>query len=56
MHFQKSPLLSSVPHFVMTSPFSLKWASIVAELVKNLPVMQKTLVRLLGQEDPLEKE
>ena len=32
------------------------WASLIAQLVKNLPVMQKTLVRLLGQEDPLEKE
>ena len=26
------------------------------DLVKNLPAMQETLVRLLGQEDPLEKE
>ena len=29
--------------------------SLVAQLVKNLPAMQKTLVWLLGQEDPLEK-
>ena len=29
--------------------------SLTAQLVKNLPVMQKTLVRFLGQEDPLEK-
>ena len=27
----------------------------IAQLVKNLPVMQETLVRFLGQEDPLEK-
>ena len=27
----------------------------MAEMVKNLPEMQKTLVRFLGQEDPLEK-
>ena len=27
-----------------------------AQLVRNLPVMQETLVRFLGQEDPLEKE
>ena len=27
----------------------------VAQLVKNLPVMQETLVRFLGWEDPLEK-
>ena len=31
-------------------------ASLVAHLVKNLPVMQKTWVQFLGQEDPLEKE
>ena len=31
-------------------------ASLVAQLVKNLPVMQETQVRFLGQEDFLEKE
>ena len=31
-------------------------ASPVAQLVKNLPAMQETWVRSLGQEDPLEKE
>ena len=30
-------------------------ASLVAQLVKNPPVMQETPVRFLGQEDPLEK-
>ena len=30
-------------------------ASLTAQLVKNLPAMQETLVRFLGQEDPLEK-
>ena len=30
-------------------------ASLIAQLVKNLPAMQETLVRFLGQEDPLEK-
>ena len=29
--------------------------SLVAQLVKNPPAMQETLVRFLGQEDPLEK-
>ena len=29
-------------------------SSLIAQLVKNLPAMQKTLVRLLGQEDLLE--
>ena len=31
------------------------WASLVAQLVKNLPVMQETWVQSLGWEDPLEK-
>ena len=31
-------------------------ASLVAQRVMYLPVMQKTQVRSLGQEDPLEKE
>ena len=30
-------------------------ASLTAQLVKNLPAKQETLVRFLGQEDPLEK-
>ena len=30
-------------------------ASLVAQMVKNLPVMQKTEVRSLGWEDSLEK-
>ena len=32
------------------------WASLVGQMVKNLPAMQKMLVQSLGQEDPLEKE
>ena len=28
----------------------------MAQTVKNLPAMQRTWVRALGQEDPLEKE
>ena len=31
------------------------WASLVAQLVKNLPAMRETWVRSLGQEDPVEK-
>ena len=30
-------------------------ASLIAQLVKNLPARQETLVQFLGQEDPLEK-
>ena len=40
--------LSPVRHALM--------ASLVAQMVKDLPVMQETRVRSLGQEDPLEKE
>ena len=34
----------------------LIYASLVAQLVNNLPAMQETLVQFLGQEDLLEKE
>ena len=36
-------------------PFRKNWASLVAQMVKNLPAMQETQVQSLGQEDPLEK-
>ena len=31
-------------------------ASLAAQMVKNLPVMQDTRIQSLGWEDPLEKE
>ena len=31
----------------------MKWASLVVQMVKNLPEMQKTQVQSLGWEDPL---
>ena len=31
------------------------WASLIAQLVKNLPAMQETQVQFLGQEVRLEK-
>ena len=37
-------------------PLQYCWASLVAQLVKNLPAMQETWVQSLGQEEPLEKE
>ena len=40
---------------VIDFPLQYSWASHVAHLVKNLPVMQETWVRCLGWEDPLEK-
>ena len=36
-------------------PLHYSWASLVAQLVKNLPAMWETWVRSLGWEDPLEK-
>ena len=36
-------------------PLQYFWASLVAQLVKNLPAMQETQVQSLGWEDPLEK-
>ena len=40
----------------MSGNLGLFWASLVAQIVKNLPAMQETQVRFLGREDPLEKE
>ena len=36
-------------------PLRYCWASLVAQLVKNLPAMQENWVRSLSREDPLEK-
>ena len=36
-------------------PLQYSWASLVAQLVKNLPAMQETWVQSLGWEDLLEK-
>ena len=37
-------------------PLQYSWASLVAQLLKNLPAMQETWVQSLGREDALEKE
>ena len=36
-------------------PLQYSWASLVAQLVKNVPAMRESWVRSLGWEDPLEK-
>ena len=36
-------------------PLQYCWASLVAQLVKNLPAIREAWVRSLGWEDPLEK-
>ena len=41
---------------VCLSVFNKYWASLVGQMVKNLPVMQETGVRSLGWENPLEEE
>ena len=33
-----------------------KWASLVAQMVKNLPAVQETQGRSMGLQDPLKKE
>ena len=35
--------------------YACQGASLVAQMVKNLPAVQETWVRSLGREDPLEK-
>ena len=39
----------------MGYPLQYSWASLVAQLVKNLPAMWETCVRFLVWEDSLEK-
>ena len=39
----------------IVNPLQYSWASLVAQLVKNLPTRQETGVRSLGWQDPLEK-
>ena len=36
-------------------PFQYSWASLVAQMIKNLPTMWEILVQSLSWEDPLEK-
>ena len=50
----KSKAIIFVYLFVLKKTMKLR-TSLIAQLVKNLPAMQETLVRSLGQEDPLEK-
>ena len=38
-----------------TNKYYSAWASLIAQLVKNPPAVQETPVRILVQEDPLEK-
>ena len=49
------PGLGKTPGEVVGYPFQYSWASLVAQLVKNMPAMQETWVRSLGWEDLLEE-
>ena len=51
-----TPRLGRSPGEENGYPLHYSWASLVAQLVKNLPTMQDTWARPLGWEDPLEKE
>ena len=41
--------------YVCVHIYTYIWASLVAQMVKNLPAMQEIQVQSLGQEVPLEK-
>ena len=49
------PVSGRSPREGISYPLQYSGASLVAQLVKNLPAMQKTWVRYLGWEDPLGK-
>ena len=45
----------SSPREGLGYPLQYSWAILVDQMIKNPPVMQETLVRSLGWEDPLEE-
>ena len=45
----------SIPVVFFTTHLHFKQASLVAQLVKNMPAMRETWIRSLGWEDPLQK-
>ena len=51
---KRNNVLISEVHFDFKPHYN--WASLIAQLVKNLPAMQETPAQFLGWEDPLEKE
>ena len=50
-----TPGLGRFPEEGNGYPLQYSWASLVAQLVKNMPAMQETWVQPLGWEDTLEK-
>ena len=56
MEAQETSLILDYPSYWCVSLIMLlNFFTLIALLVKNLPAMRETLVRFLGQEDPLEK-
>ena len=53
---QFDPWVRKIPWRGIGYPLQFYWASLVAQKVKNLPMVQETWVLSLGWEDPLEKE
>ena len=53
MGFSRQEYWSGVDPFLL---IGLNWASLVAQMVKHLPIMRETQIQSLGREDPLEKE
>ena len=51
-HYRRGDWGSEIRWFAR---LTVSGASLVAQMVKNLPAMQETWVQSLGQEDPLEK-
>ena len=49
------PELGRSPEEGKGYPLQYSWASLVAQLVKNLPAMRETPVQFLSWEDPLKK-
>ena len=49
------PGLEKSPGGEHGNPLQYSWASLLAQMVRNLPAMQETWVQSLGWEDPLEK-
>ena len=54
--FLSSSSPQEIPHQPPRPEIWVPWASLVAQMVKNLPEMQETWIWPLGQEDPLEKD
>ena len=56
LFFLSSLRINSISFLRCPSILSPLWASLVPQLVKNLPAVQETWVRFQGLEDPLEME